>query len=390
VSVGVPLVSWVALSFGEPLIPWWGPPAFIGHCWWGGWGGPHIVNNVVIQKNVFVNVNRVNVYKNVSVQHAVVAANRDQFGRPGGQHTRVSEADARNLRPVRGNLGVHPTAQSLVPAAGRGRRPPDAVRARPVVATRPPQDPSPHLRASGLNAGPAHVPPPRIVQPARGPHGGGGGRAQRPEGAAPHAATAPPPPHAPMRGPEGRTVNPQPARPQGEHPARPAPRGPGAERTTPRAPAVERPTPHAPAVEHPRAGGGSHAPAPQGGAVPRTERRPSPYAEPPSPRSSRGGAPREERVPPPATHPAPAPGYPRGGNPRGGHQGGGGSPPAGYPRGGSAPGVVHPAPAPHPAHPTGHQHERSGASMAPRHRVATAGFPSQLRAHRAAPGSRRG
>src|SRR3989442_339946 len=39
VSVGFPFVSWVALGFGEPVIPWWGPVGFVGTCWWGGWGG---------------------------------------------------------------------------------------------------------------------------------------------------------------------------------------------------------------------------------------------------------------------------------------------------------------------------------------------------------------
>src|SRR5206468_535825 len=147
VSVGFPFGSWVALGFGEPIIPWWGPVGFIGTCWWGGWGGPHVVNNVVIQHNTFVNVHNVNVYKNASVNNAVVAVQRDRFGRHDGQHVRISPVDARHLRPVHGNLDVHPSPQSLVPAAGHGRRPPDAVRARPVVATRPPQDPSPHLRA---------------------------------------------------------------------------------------------------------------------------------------------------------------------------------------------------------------------------------------------------
>src|SRR4029077_2717974 len=155
-----------ALGFGEPIIPWWGPVGFIGNCWWGGWGGARIVNNVVIQRNTFVNVRNVTVYKNVNVHNAVVAVNRDHFGRHDSQHVHLSQADVRNLRPIHGNLGVKPSPQSLTPAGGRGRRPPDAVRARPVVATRPPQDPSRHLRASGLNPTPSQSPAPRLVQPA--------------------------------------------------------------------------------------------------------------------------------------------------------------------------------------------------------------------------------
>ena len=45
VGFGVPFVSWVALGWGEPFYPWWGPVGFIGRpCWWG-WGGPHWGNN---------------------------------------------------------------------------------------------------------------------------------------------------------------------------------------------------------------------------------------------------------------------------------------------------------------------------------------------------------
>jgi hypothetical protein len=33
-------VGWVALGWGEPVLPWWGRPGFRGQPWWGGWGGP--------------------------------------------------------------------------------------------------------------------------------------------------------------------------------------------------------------------------------------------------------------------------------------------------------------------------------------------------------------
>ncbi len=45
-----PRCGWVALGWGEPLIPWWGRPGFIGVSWWGGWGGPHIVNKEIIKE----------------------------------------------------------------------------------------------------------------------------------------------------------------------------------------------------------------------------------------------------------------------------------------------------------------------------------------------------
>lgn len=33
-------VGWVALGWGEPVLPWWGRPSYRGKPWWGGWGGP--------------------------------------------------------------------------------------------------------------------------------------------------------------------------------------------------------------------------------------------------------------------------------------------------------------------------------------------------------------
>src|SRR5262249_41105155 len=32
-------LAWVALGWGEPCVPWWGPPRFVGAPWWGGGGG---------------------------------------------------------------------------------------------------------------------------------------------------------------------------------------------------------------------------------------------------------------------------------------------------------------------------------------------------------------
>src|SRR5207249_2471789 len=133
VGVGFPFVSWVALGFGEPVIPWWGPVGFAGRCWWGGWGGPRIVNNVVIQHNTYVNVRNVTVFQNTHVHNAVIGVNRDHFGRGHVEHVRLAAADVQRLRPIHGHLGVKPTPASLVPKEGHAIRPPQAVHARPVV-----------------------------------------------------------------------------------------------------------------------------------------------------------------------------------------------------------------------------------------------------------------
>jgi len=172
VSVGVPFVSWVALSWGEPVIPWWGPVGFSGHCWWGGWGGPRVVNNVVINRNTYVNVRNVNVFRNAQYDRAIVGVREHDFGRGGrGERVHFDRAAAKNFRPVHGRLGVQPTSASLVPREGRGHRPPEQMHSRPVVATRQPQDMSRHYRAAGLNA-PAAPPPTRVVNENRARHGG--------------------------------------------------------------------------------------------------------------------------------------------------------------------------------------------------------------------------
>jgi hypothetical protein len=125
VTVAGPSVGWVALSWGEPLVPWWGRPGFVGRHWWGGWGGPRVHN--------------VAVYRNVTVVNAVVVVRSDQFGRRPVSEARLARADVRRLEPVRGRLAVQPEPASFTTGSGPARvRPPDTALARPVVSTRPP------------------------------------------------------------------------------------------------------------------------------------------------------------------------------------------------------------------------------------------------------------
>src|SRR6185312_10644720 len=95
IAIGAPFVSWVALGWGEPVVPWWGRPGFVGRPAWVGWGGPRIVNNVVVSRTTVVNVNEIRVYRNVSVQRAVVAVQADRFGRARVQEARVTDVDVR-------------------------------------------------------------------------------------------------------------------------------------------------------------------------------------------------------------------------------------------------------------------------------------------------------
>jgi len=166
VSVGTPFVSWVALGWGEPLVPWWGRPGFVGQPHWAGWGGPRVVNNVVVNRTTVVNVNTINVYRNVTVQNAVVGVPHEQFGRVPVHEARVAQVDARQLQPVRGILRVVPAPSSFVASSGAAIRPPETVVSRTVIATRPlaPRGAAPGPRAGAVKQAPVvNVPPARIV-----------------------------------------------------------------------------------------------------------------------------------------------------------------------------------------------------------------------------------
>src|SRR6185436_6861284 len=87
VAVAARPVHWAPLGWGEPVVPWWGRPGFVGVAWWGGWGGPRVVNNVVVNRTTTVNVTNINVYSNVNVHNAVVGVPEDRFGRGAVQTT---------------------------------------------------------------------------------------------------------------------------------------------------------------------------------------------------------------------------------------------------------------------------------------------------------------
>ena len=160
-SIGAPL-AWAPLAWGEPIIPWWGRPGYIGRPSWDGWGGPRVVNNVVVTNTTIVNVTNITVYRNVSGvsgASAVVSLPADRFGRGDARPSRLSQADVQQLQPVRGELAVKPVAASLAPSSGAAIKPPEKIHARAVVATRPPRDFTPALKAEGL-AAPAVVTPP--------------------------------------------------------------------------------------------------------------------------------------------------------------------------------------------------------------------------------------
>ena len=170
VAVGLgPSIGWVALGYGEPLYPWWGPTYFRGRpCWtgwngghdshWdhhddhhgghgghndnhgghgdghGGWDGGHDGHD-----GDHDNFHR---YKNAGVKDAVVAVDRDHFGRRNGPDAGMQYWRARadqKLQPLDRDLDVAPDASSRVAARGQTERPARDVRERSVVATRAPR-----------------------------------------------------------------------------------------------------------------------------------------------------------------------------------------------------------------------------------------------------------
>ena len=164
IAIGAPFVSWVALGWGEPCVPWWGRPGFVGRAWWGGWGGPRMVNNVVVNRTTVVNVTNINVYRNVNVRNAVVAVRPDRFGRGPVGEARIRQVDTRRLEPVRGAVDLRPDRSSFAAASGRGTRPPENVLERRVVATRAPVTRALPRAPEGRGPAPQIVPAPRPNQ----------------------------------------------------------------------------------------------------------------------------------------------------------------------------------------------------------------------------------
>jgi len=133
-----PMVGWVALGWGEPLVPWWGRPGFIHRPWWGGWGGPRMVNTVVVHRTTVVRVNDIHHYHNMKVRNGVVAVSEKHFGRGRVSTVRIAHMDDKSLELNRKLPGrSHATPASYTPHDRRGIRPSEENLKRAVVATRP-------------------------------------------------------------------------------------------------------------------------------------------------------------------------------------------------------------------------------------------------------------
>jgi len=139
ISFGAPDIGWVALGWGEPIVPWWGPVGWRGVPHWAGWGGPHYVNRVVVKRKTVIHVNDIHDYQNRHVKGAFVAVDRKHFGRGAVAASRIASPRVDRFAPVHGDLDVRPGRESLVAASGAARRPPRERFERSVVATREPR-----------------------------------------------------------------------------------------------------------------------------------------------------------------------------------------------------------------------------------------------------------
>ncbi len=154
VGAAVPPLSWVALSWGEPLTPWWGPRGFVGKPWWGGWGGPRVGHPARFQ--------------NTRVNHAVVTVQHDQFGHGPVRAKPVPASAMPRLTPVPGTLPVKPTASSQATGPVTSVQPPHEVLSRPRAVPPVPRIPHPIVPRQTAPPRPEAAPP-RTAAPHEAP-----------------------------------------------------------------------------------------------------------------------------------------------------------------------------------------------------------------------------
>lgn len=236
-GIGLPGLSWVALSWGEPVLPWWGRRDFRDHPHWAGWGGPRIVNNVVVNRTTVINVNNIH-YRNASLPRAILTVPDDKFGRARFRATVVTDVRPESFTPALGDLPVKPSRSSLVGGAPAGLHPPRDIITRPVVASHPARErilpwQNEVPRAQPTQAGPeSHYvkPPSRRDQetntPPRPPFGPQAGPERSPLPLPPRfgeVRSAPPPAPPPSTSSPVLSRKPDTERRTEHMPARPAP-----------------------------------------------------------------------------------------------------------------------------------------------------------------------
>ena len=137
-AIGGPVVGWVALGWGEPLVPWWGRPGVHSPAVVARLGRPARREQRGHQQHD----------RGERAEHQRLPEHQRAERRGGGQreslrprphHGRRASPRwmSKNLQPIHTAPQVTATPASFVPTAGRGIRPPEASLKRSVVATRP-------------------------------------------------------------------------------------------------------------------------------------------------------------------------------------------------------------------------------------------------------------
>jgi hypothetical protein len=173
VGFGFSSVSWVALGWGEPLYPWWGPPYYIGRPCWRGWGGPRVVKHHPGHhkdrhghhkdhpghhkhrpghRGHDGRPHEIADYDNGRVRDAVRHLPPNRFGRDRPDRSRPPGDRLRNATPLRGTLPMQPPGRSSAVRNVRTRvPPPERLRGRVEARRRVPArtDSAPPLPSAG-------------------------------------------------------------------------------------------------------------------------------------------------------------------------------------------------------------------------------------------------
>ncbi|HMM46834.1 MAG TPA: FecR domain-containing protein [Thiobacillaceae bacterium] len=139
VDAGLPGLWWVALGWGEPVIPWWGSTRHRGHLWWGGWTGPRVVNGAVITHTNVANIGAIH-FHNAARPRSIVTVPADRHGRERMRAVPENRLRQVDLAPVRGALPISPSRANLHGGARAADSPPRELVTRPVVSTRVPRE----------------------------------------------------------------------------------------------------------------------------------------------------------------------------------------------------------------------------------------------------------
>ena len=137
ISWRAPAVAWVPLGWGEPCLPWWGPARWVGRPHWLGWGGPRVVNKVVIERKTVVHTPAIQEYENAQLPGGLVAVAGKSFGRQPVGRIHLESVPQSRLEPVHGAVPVERAPVSFTGSADKVRPPPKHALERRFVGARP-------------------------------------------------------------------------------------------------------------------------------------------------------------------------------------------------------------------------------------------------------------